>query len=133
MSEPLAMNDMEREILHKQLLEELKTHVREVITEVIPPAVKATVNGKIDHLTEISEEANKKATKAAEVAYFASAENVRMNKELSTDIKNINDLLEPWRDMRSAGKVMKWILLCFTMLFGALISYKTFITLFFKQ
>lgn len=125
------LDNMDKE--HKQIAEELKKHVEQVINEVIPPAVAATVNGKIDHLTQISEEANEKATTAAEVAYRASSENVRMNKELKQEIQNINNLLEPWRDVQSAGKVMKWIILFFTMLLGVLISYKTFINLFFNK
>ena len=125
------MEDMD--LQHQQIAEELKKHVEKVINEVVPPAVKTTVNGKIDHLTLISEEANEKATKAAEVAYFASAENVRMNKEVQQSIKAINDLLEPWRDVKSAGKVMKWLAIFFTGICGVLISYKTIISLFFTK
>jgi len=94
---------------HKELVEEIRIHVAD--------AVKLTVNGKIDKLSEQVKTASERAEIAARIGQETAEQLVKLEKQLKP-------ITEIWSDLTGAKRVIKYLFVTISLAVGFAISIK---------
>lgn len=116
---------------HDKIIEDLKLHLGGIIED----SIKKYVNGKIDNLTIISNEAKEISKAAGEVAYIASKKNETLNEEIRGLIIQVKEQIKPIIDIQTKAKgftdvsvwLGKYIIVPFIALIGLIATIKQII------